>query len=298
MHLLLISLFCAWSANFVATQEKGEEALRQGSVKKAETLYHDFLKTADFEEKGAAKSQLAIVYFKDQEQEKAFRIFLEALETAKNSENFPSEEERKVYEQALKIYLEHIGSSPEETALKIRAQFGSVMEKNPHYYLLGFLLAVGEANLGNYDRFFSQFFDSYTHYPQHFLVYKTKAGLHIKLFDRAKSDEEREEQRRLILKNAKEAVAIQPNDSSLYRMIVGFTDESSKCNVLTTYLNKIVDQNIVVSRIDIPYYVEIAIAFEQYDLAQKFLDKAKQWYKYSRVINVAQEYLDEQRSQK
>lgn len=78
-------------------------------------------------------------------------------------------------------------------------------------------------------------------------------------------------------------------------MILGFTTEENKAAMLRTYLNKIIDQNIVLSRIDIPYYVEIAIAFEEYDLAQKFLDKAKDWYAYSRVVNVAQQRLDEGR---
>lgn len=298
MNSLLITTLFAWSANFNAIQEKSNIALNAGQIKDAESHYQNFLKEASLDEKGIAKSHLAILYYKDQEHEKAFRLYLDALKEASVEKTIPSNDELVVYEKALQVYLNHVGNSPDETALKIRSGFASTFEKNPHYYQLGFLLAVGEANLGYYEQFFEHFYSSYRHDPHHFLSYKTQAALHIKLFERAKTDKEREEEREQILKYAKEAVQIQPHDSSIYRMIMGFTSESLKSEALTTYLNKIIDQNIVVSRIDIPYYVEIAIAFKQYDLAQKFLDKTKQWYSYSRVINVAQEYLDEQRSQK
>lgn len=288
------SLFLAWSSNFNSTHQKAENALSQGHIKEAEAIYTQYLETASRDELGIAKMHLAIAYYKDQEQEKAFQAFLEALEVAKIDKLATiSAEEKKDYETALKIYLDDAGLTPNETTQKLADQFEGVYEKNPNFYYLGYILAMGHANVGNYDRFFTQFYSSYLSAPEHFLAYKAKAALHIKLFERAGSDEQREFQRKFILDYAQKAVALQPNDTSLYRIILGFTLDKTKAETLAIYLNKIIDQNIVVSRIDIPYYVEIAIAFDKIKLAQKFLDKAREWYSYSRVINVAQQHLDE-----
>ena len=282
-----------WSAHFEAVQEKGDYALSSGHIKEAESIYSHLLKTAADDEVGYAMTRLAVAYYKDQEHEKAFETFLHALEQSKNEgPSTLSDEEAKVYDLALKIYLDNAGLTPEETAQKIALQFGSTYEKNPDFHHLGYIIAVGYANLGRYDLFFDEFYKSYVNDPKHFLAFKAKAALHIKLFERSKTDDQREQQRRLIISNAQQAAALQPHDSSLYRIILGFSLEKSKAAVLTTYLNKIIDQNIVISRLDIPYYAEIAIAFEQYDLAQKFLDKAKVWYNYSRVIEVAQQHLN------
>lgn len=296
LAVTILPVLLAWSANIEAIREKAHEDMKQGRFKAVEDLYNNFLKTAPTEDIGFVKTQLAIAYYKDQEHEKAFEIFLEALEHETPKEAYKiSDEENKIYGKALKIYLDHAGLTPNETAQKIALQFGPVYEKNPDFHSLGYLLAVGHANLGQYDPFFDAFYKSYISNPKHFLAFKTKAALHIKLFERAATDAHRQEHRRQILRYAQQAVALQPNDSSIYRMILGFTEEKSKGAVLSSYLNKIIDQNILIPRIDIPYYAEIAIAFEQYDLAQKFLNKAKDWYAYSRVINVAQMHLDEVR---
>lgn len=294
--LVILPTLLAWSANFEAVQENGDKALCLGQVKDAEELYINFLKNAPQNEISYAKARLASVYYKDQEHEKAFKTFLEALALLDKKETAPlSNEENKVYQAALKVYLDKAGLTPHETAEKILNDFGSVYDQNRSYHHLGYFIALSYANLGQYDRFFEEFYKSYVEDPQHFLAFKAKAALHIKLFERAKVDSEREEQRQWIVKYAEQAVALQPQDSSLYRMILGFTPDSSKGVVLRAYLNKIIDQNIVIARIDIPYYVEIAIAFQDYDLGQAFLNKAKEWYAYSRVIDVAQQHLDEKR---
>lgn len=292
---VILSSFLAWSARFEAIQEGAEKALILGQIKKAEELYTNFLKNADADEANFTKMQLAIVYYKDQEHERAFATFLEALKEAKTHQFPIASNESQSYHLALKMYLENGGQLPEETAQKIVNEYGSIYEKNPQFHHLGYILAVSYANLGHYDQFFQEFYKSYLNDPDHFLAFKTKATLHVKLFERAKTEAQREEQRTFILYNAQRAVELQPQDSSLYRMILAFTPEESKAKVLSTYLNKIIENSIVVPRIDILYYIEIAIAFEQYDLAQTFLNKAKDWYTYSRVIKLAQQHLDEKK---
>lgn len=293
--ITLLPAMLLWSAQFEAIQKKAEHAISQGYIKEAETLYTDFLGQASHTESGITLAHLAITYLKDQEQEKAFKIFLEALEQPIDKQELSNlhEEENNIYQTALKIYLKDGGLVPDETAHTIISQFSSVYEKNGHFHLLGLILAINYANLNQFDLFFDQFYNSYIHYPTHFLVYKTKAALHIKLYERAKTEDQREEHRSHILNNVQKASELEPSDTSLYRMILGFTPDASKPAVLSSCLNKIIDKNIVVSRIDIPYYAEMAMAFDLNELAQKFLDKAQEWYGYSRVITVAQQRLNE-----
>lgn len=297
LTITALPFLLAWSASFEGVQERGRLALSLGRFKEAEKIYQQFLNSAAEEEMGIVKTRLAIVYYKDQEHEKAFKIFLEALEEDLRQQQIITQnlsaEEKIVYEQALKIYLDQAGLSPLETAQKITKQFGSIYEKNPEFHHLGYILAVSYANLGNYDQFFDVFYKSYMKVPQHFIAFKAKAALHIKLFERAKTDTEREEQRRLIIGNATKAADLQPNDTSLYRMILDFTTQESKEAIFSAYLNKIIDRNIVIARLDIPYYSEIAITYRQYDLAQKFLNKAREWYAQSRLIIAAQKHLED-----
>lgn len=294
MTVTVLPALLAWSATFEAVQEKSDYALSLGQIKEAEILYGNFLKQAPEDEKGIAKARLAAVYYRDQEHEKAFKIFLEALDEAPLQQFYKSSnKEKKIANEALAIYLDHAGLTPGETAQKILSQYRTVFKNNPDFHELGYFIAVSFANLGQYDQFFEEFYNSYIKISEHFLAYKSKAALHVKLFERAKTEAEREEQREYILKLSEKAAALQPRDSSLYRMILGFTPDHKKSSALSDYLNKIINQNIVIARSDIPYYVEVAIAFEQYDLAQKFLDKAKEWYAYSRAIAAAQQHLDE-----
>lgn len=294
----LLPTLLALSANFEAVQEKGEQALSNGQIKQAESLYTEFLKTAGDEDSAATKVRLAIAYYKDQEHEKAFKTFLDALDQTPidHLHQIPSQDD-SLYQKALAIYLDTSGPTPDEKAQKIFHFLQTNCKQKSNDSALGYLLAVGYANRGEYDKFFDEFYKSYRLNPGHFLAFKTKAALHIKLFERSQTDQQRQEHRQQILKNANLAADIQLNDSSLYRMIMGFTEDQLKAQTLSVCLNKIINHNIVVSRLDVPYYVEIAIAFHQYELAQKFLDRAKEWYAYSRVINVAQQHLDEQRGQ-
>ncbi|MBS4165017.1 Uncharacterized protein NEOC65_000063 [Neochlamydia sp. AcF65] len=288
----LLPLLLVGRAEIAAMPEKKLETFNRASPLPAEEQPPQISK----EDKGLTHKNWAVAYYKDQEQEKSFKVFLEALKEIPATETVNIlAEEKIIYAQALKIYLEDAGYDSGKTAAKLISQFEPLFEKNPNFYHLSYLLAMSKANLGLYDQFFELFYHAYLHDPHHFLAYKAKAALYVKLFERAKTEEERQAARLQILSHARKAVDIEPYDTSLYRMIIGFTQKDAKPQALSTYLNRIIEQNVVLSRIDIPYYVEIALAFHQYDLAQRLLDKAKQWYAFSRVINLAQKLLDEKR---
>jgi hypothetical protein len=233
--------------------------------------------------------QQAKDHLKNQEQEKAFQVFLSSLETGE-TQSTPTAEEQTLYDQALNLYLDH--TDPQQNSLKIVQEYAPVIKKHPDFHLLTFLVAASAANAGAYEQFFDLFHPAYRANPHHFLAYKTLAVIHIKLFEKARTPEERERQRQKILDNIAKAIDRYPSDTSLYKMQIGFADGPQKAQIVSDSLNKIISGNIIVPRVDIPIYVHKAVETKQYDLAQKFIDKAKEWYKLSKLLTGAQEYLD------
>lgn len=238
---------------------------------------------------------LAKAYYQDQDQEKAFETFLESLEKADVDDRPLDQDDETLYAEALGIYLDPHAQSTKETATAILKKYAAVVKEHPDYRQLAFLVGASYANGGQFSEFFDLFYHSYSAAPHHYLVYKTKAILHIKLFERASTQEAKDLQRQKILDDLTKAIEGYPQDHALYKMMVAFSPEKQKSKVLSSALKKIVDENIVVPRTDIGFYVEEAAKVQQFESAQLLLDKQREWYRYSRIINTAQEFLDQQR---
>jgi len=233
--------------------------------------------------------QRAKNHLKNQEQEMAFQTFLSSLD-ASSAQQAITIEEKQLYDKALPLYLDH--ADLKQNSLSIAQEYGPIIKKHPEYHMLTFFVAAAVANAGAYEQFFDLFHSAYAAHPHHFLAYKTLAVIHIKLFERARTPEEREMQRQKILDNIAKAIDRYPSDTSLYKMQIGFADGPQKAQIVGDSLNKILVGNIIIPRIDIPIYVQKAVETKQYDLAQKFIDKAHEWYQVSRLLTRAQEYLD------
>lgn len=271
----------------------GSSFLAEGNYKEAAIFYQEQLKTASISSKGEIKKNLAIALYKDQDQEQAFRVFLEALDEAQiKTGPSISDDEKKVYECALKIYLNRSSLQAQETAKLLMELIGPVIKKHPDYHLLGFFIAAANANTGHFDDFFNRFYNTYQYFPDHYLVFKTKAILYIKLFERSKTEKERELRREKILENTIKAIEKNSRDESLYKLMIVYAKEDAKEKTVITYLNKIINSNIIIPRADIAFYVQQAVLVCQLDLAQHFIDKAREWYQFSKVINAAQQFLD------
>lgn len=244
-------------------------------------------------EKGALLVDLALAYYYDQDSEKAFSSFLEALDAAKSIKpSTITDKEKQLYEEALKIYLGHNnGSGAQESAQKILKEYGPIFKEHPDYYLLGFLTAAAYANLQLFDRFFEQFYPSYQRYPESHMAIRTKAILHIKLYEKARHEAQREEQRQAITALVLKAAEVYPQDSSLYKLRITFATDSEKPQVIKEVLETIIKKEIQVPRSDLIFYVTAAVETQQKEIAQQFMDKARTWYPYSRVMDTAQEMI-------
>jgi tetratricopeptide (TPR) repeat protein len=276
--------------------EKALRKLNSGSYKDAIKLYQELVQVSTGEQKGESLKQLAKAYYHDQDQVRAFETFLEALRATPPPQDIHpplTKDEKILYDEALRIYLDPRERDPEAVSMKLRDSYAGIWRLYSNYHYLGYLIAIAFANLSDFDDFFDAFYSSYTHIPDHYLAYKTQAILHIKLFERARTPEEKDKERREILQALEETKKRYPNDPSLYRMQIAFSPEASRKQVLEHNLNEIITGSMIVPRSDLSFYFDQLLAYGKIDLARAFLTKAREWYHYSRTLDAADEMIKE-----
>lgn len=272
----LVQFFLFFSFTLFA-QEQGD------LLKKEIEQIQAALSTATDDKVSLLKKDLAIAYYKDQNQEKAFQLFLEACDLSLKKSDQISDEEAKLYEDALKLYLDSALSTKKQ-AERILEQYGKVMDKHPNYVQLGYLVALSYANQNDFIRFFELFYKSYAACPEHFLAYRTKGILNGKLFSFAKTMAGKETYRKNVVGCLISALEKGPDDLSLYKVLLANVKSEDHATI-SLCLNKIIDRNIIIPRAEICFFFQKIIDARLFDLAQRFLNQAHQWYPESRILD-------------
>lgn len=295
IFLIIFGLFAQLAAE--TSEQKALQALQNGQYKVAIKAYQNLSQSAKDSKKAEYLKQLSIAYYKDQEQGKAFEAFLEALAATPkpDKEAVLGEDEKALYVEGVKIYLDPKERDPQDLSLKIRDLYAGLWRLHPEYAHLGYLVALAYANLNDFPQFFDVFYRSYAQLPDHYLAHKTKAILHIKLYERKRTVEEKEQERKAILEELQQAKLREPKDTTLYRLQIAFSPEEKKPEVLSNNLNELLNSNMIVPRQDLPFYFDLLLAYGQVNLTEKLLTKAKGWYSYSRTIDAAEELLKEKK---
>lgn len=283
-------LLCSAAAPGFARQDLAE-ALNDRDFKKAIAIQKEAVESASGEAKGEALKELTFLYLKDQDQEKAFAAFLKALDFAPKLKE-PSAADTVLYEKAFSIYIDPSNGTPQETAQRLLKELKSDLQKQPDQPLLDYFIAIAYANLNRFNEFFDDFYRAYTYYPDHYLAYKTKAILHIKLLERTRGEEDRTKQRKEIKRQLDEALKREPRDVTIYRLLISFSPKEEKEEQVRRSLNKILCDNIMVPRSDLMFYVQEAVDSGERDLATRFIQRAGEWYPESRIVGAAHDYLN------
>lgn len=245
-------------------------------------------------EKSELFYQLSLAYYQDQEIEKAFDHFLEALKfTQKKRLPKWDKKESALYFQALEEYWVHAGHNPIEVANELIERYGETANQNPHYLHLNFLIATAYANLGKYDCFFEKFFRGYPYLQETFLAYKTRGILYLRLAQHSRFSEERRKLKQEAFQSLTTALQLGPKDASLYKVLMGLAKEAENNGLIICYLQKLIENKTMIPRSDIYLYVREAVALKEFDLGQKVIDQAKEYYDYSRTLLEAQDYLNQ-----
>lgn len=295
-HLTLLFVVAIAPTTALDIQQQNERqqlAIEQREFKKAIEIQHEKINHADAANKAEYHRELALLYLKDQDQEKAIIAFLEALSLKPNTPTpattAPDEAE---YKKAFAIYLDPTVDSPKATAINLLKALKPVLDAKPDQYLLDYFMAIAYANLGRYEEFFVHFYRAYQFYPAHYLAFKTKAVMHIKLLERASEENQRGTQRQLVTENLMLALEQEPLDTSIYRLLISFSPKEKKREQVQLCLNKIINGNIMIPRSELMFYVMEAVDVSDRALAQRFIDRSKEWYPQSRIVTSAQNYLD------
>lgn len=230
-------------------------------------------------------------YYKEQDHGKAFITYFKALEDSPPTliAEPMTVEEKKLYDDALALYLDPREKDKEQQSLKIRDRYAGVWKLHQNYAHLGYLVAIAYANLGDYSEFFEVFYKSYQLIPNHFLSFKAQGLLYIKLYDLARTPEEKEKLRKLVFQSFKKAKELYPKDSTLYKMEIAFSKD--KESTLVMNLKEILEKDIVIPRSDLSFYFDLLFAHGKEKLAQEFLEKTRVWYPYSRTLDAAEEKI-------
>lgn len=271
--------------------EAQKVAINEREFKTAITIQLEKIAQASDDEKAAYTEELAMLYLKDQDQEHAFETFLKALDLTKAPLSTPPIDEVE-YKKAFTIYLDPSAESPQVTAKNLIKTLTPILKEKPDQHLLDYFVAIAYANLGKYEEFFEHFYRAYLSYPDHYLAYKTKAVLHIKLLERTRGDAERAGQRQMIMDNLLLALKREPHDTTIYRLLISFSPKEKKSEQVQLCLNKIINDNIIIPRGELMFYVMEAVDIHDLGLAQRFIDRSKEWYPKSQIITNAQKYLD------
>jgi tetratricopeptide (TPR) repeat protein len=290
--------FLLFSTSLMALEGPGQKALRAFEKKDysdAVKYAKEWVTSASPDKLGEAYKLLAESYYKDQEHEKAYTAFFQALaHTAPPQAPYKLlPEDEKMYKEGLAIYLEPSQRDPDAVALQLRDLYGGIIRLHPDYLELGYLVAVSYANLGEMERFFELFYHSYQQLPDHYLSYKSQAILHVKLMERAKTPEDKEQQRVLVLQDLQLAKERFPMDTSIYRMQIAFANPEDREAILKRNLKEIIDQSIVIPRVDLSFYFDQLFAYREKELALELLTKARGWYPYSRTLDSVKQMLEE-----
>jgi tetratricopeptide (TPR) repeat protein len=254
------------------------------------------VEAASEQERSQIYYELAVAYYEDQEIDQAFFNFLEALK--RQAKCTPLEmcgEEALHYQRALEDYLTRVGKDPVHVAEELLQEYGETASQNPNFLHLNFLIATAYANLGKYDDFFHRFYRGYPYLHDTFLAYKTQGILYLRLAHHGKSFEERGCFQKEAVHCLSLALARNPQDSGLYKVLIFLAKDEKKEELILSYLQKIVENKVSLPRSDIYLYVREAVALKAFELGQAMIDHARALYDYSRAIAAAQEYLNQHR---
>lgn len=268
---------------------------RATDIKEEIAAYQKELRAAQSENlRGELHYQLACALFRDQEVDKAFHHFLIALKSIplKPTPQM-KQEEKKLYEAALCDYLGGAGSYPVRVAKQMLERYGEPAKANSEWVHLNFLMATAYANLGLYNDFFESFYHAFPYLGETFLAHKTRGILYVRLSQHGRSPEERHAYQEEAFHYLTLALDRNPEDSSLYKVLIFLAKDEKNDSLVLKYLQKMVEHKAHISRSDIYLYVREAVALGESVLGQQIIDLACTQYDFSRAISAAQEYLNQ-----
>ena len=226
----------------------------------------------------------ALELLNDQQEEKGFCEFFNALKDAPRTKNRSmSQKEETLFQEILPLYL--VGDCEEKVLQHL--------QKTPDNPALLFFLASCYANKREFEPFFYLFYSAYLVNPDCYLSFKMQGTLATLIAERAKTPEEKAAWKARAMDSFKNAFNEYEADLQLHKMMIYTANEGEKREVIQLIIGKIIEKNVQICRTELPFYVTHALRVQDSESAQRLIDKAKSWYEYSRIIDQLQQQVEE-----
>lgn len=237
--------------------------------------------------------KLALLYHRDQEQEKGFYYFVKALELAKPHANYvPSEQDNVDYQEALGIYLAAQGTDVQQGCNIILKRYADKVAQNASLPQLSFIVAAAFANKGDYINSHKLFYASYGLLPEHYLAHKMLAILHLKLMEKLMPGKERQNLQLKIEHHLKKAIQAEPSDPLLYKLWLLHSPVKEKQTLIRQVLEMLTQKNVVINRADLSFFIGQGLLLEDLSTLKSFILKAKERLPHSRLLAEAEKNLE------
>ncbi len=266
------------------------DASAESLIKKEICSLHDQLeKSVTKKETSEILFHLALAYEKDQEVDKAFFSFLEALKNLPiSSEKLELDE--ALGKEALTYYFQEVTAHPIEGSKQLIEKYGSLGSTSQP--LLKLVLAAAYANLGEYPFFFTHFYEAYPFVWDTFLSYKLQSTLCLRLGQREPQLQKKESLQKEAMAFLQKALE-KKADPSLYKILIALAEEKGEEDMLFHSLQALITNKVIFPRSELFWYVQEAVSIEAYELAQELIDYAHLHYPVSKAVDAAQEYLNQ-----
>jgi len=272
--------------------EKLNELIEEQNLFEIEEIIKSKISSLNGAEKSNKLVLLSLLYLKDQREEEAFKTFLAALTNLTHTEESrPSENEMRIFNEQLPLYLEALKRPPEEVANELETRLYPVLQAHPEYNQLRFLVAASFANKRKYADFFMHFYQAFKAAPKCYMAYKTLAICHIKLIEKARTEDQKETERQEIERNLRLAIDAYKQDSMLYKLLLVFYPKNSHKEQVRQVLELIMANGVAIDRNELPFYVMSALDANEHTLGERFLDKVTNSDQYSRTVEELRKVL-------
>lgn len=273
-----------------------QEEIKNCEYHRAEELLTEEISRVSPKQKPELLLELARLFLKDQREEEAFKTFLKAIECVPLQSSTPSVEETQLFQQALHIYREETEKPIHEVTQELTTFLKPHIASHPDFATLRLLYAICRANEQGYDDFFTLYFSAYPIAHTCYLADKTRAIVHVKLYERARTVEEKAVHAKAIVYHVEQALLQEQNDANLYKLMILFCPQENKKKVISQTIEHIVTHQVMVPKKDFSFFVFQALEYKEKAAAKKFLAAVKSKYTYSRTIEELEKVLDDENS--
>jgi len=227
------------------------------------------------------RKEYAKLLWANQQRSEAQAFFLKSLDSSFYKKN--SARDEPSIRNALDALYRKSWQSQEATKRLITSA-RKLLEEFPTSSSLYYYLSVAYANQQDFISFFDAFYEGWIRDSNQFLAWKTRGVLHLRLFESTADPQEKSFHQNQAVRCLEEAFICQPDDLSLLMKMLFLLPFERRKEYLQKMYGHLLRLSNPPARYEFFYFIEQALELESLDVARALLQKAQEWYQYSRAV--------------